>query len=126
MLATAASTASVPTWIGIAVFAGPIIAVGLAWGLFRLSARAPRPAASVAPAPAPAPTLTPAPAHSNVIPPTAAAQGHATVAEVAAVLAAMADLKPDGEPMTRADVEEYVEAFRAFKQQSGAEAPPPS
>jgi hypothetical protein len=45
--------------------------------------------------------------------------GKATVTEVAAVLAAMADAGQDASKVTMAEMEEYVEAFRALKQEGG-------
>jgi PhnB protein len=45
----------------------------------------------------------------------------ATVAEVAAVLAAVADVLPRGVTLSAADMEEYVEAFRALKSQGESE-----
>ena len=49
------------------------------------------------------------------------AERAATVAEVAAVLAAVADVLPRGVTLSAADMEEYVEAFRALKSQGDSE-----
>lgn len=49
----------------------------------------------------------------------------ATVAEVAAVLAAVADVLPRGVTLSAADMEEYVEAFRALKSQGDSEPETP-
>jgi PhnB protein len=58
--------------------------------------------------------------------PAEATERAATVAEVAAVLAAVQDVLPRGVTLSAADMDEYVEAFRALKDQGDSSTEPDS